>query len=165
MCTKANWNCQFRLSEVNGKLQIHSSMSNICWKLLFWFLGAAVDLGLFRMVSLWLNCNIAKSGGFSSNDTCHCFCPQPILFRVSDSKIESMDANRYYFKAVTVGQMDNVIRKQFHCFSLGQKFPEWPYHRSAVNKALYRYCSSLSVVSMFAELMEPKLHMLFTCLL
>lgn len=117
------------------------------------------------MVSLSLKCDIAKSGGFSSNETCHCFCPQPVLFRVPDSKIGSMDVNSYYFTAVTVGQMGGVIRKQFHCFSVGQKFPEWPYHRSAINKALYRYHCSLSVVSMFGESMELKMHILFPCLL
>lgn len=89
----------------------------------------------------------------------------PNLVLLTFSKAGSMDVSRHYFTAVTVGQMDCVIRKQFHCFSLGQKFPEWPYHRSAINKALYRYFSSLSVVSMFRESTELKMHIPFPCLL
>lgn len=73
------------------------------------------ELGLFRVASLCLKCNIAKSGGFSSNDTCHCCCPQPELFRVPDSRTGSMDVSRYYFIAVTVGQIDSVSRQQFYC--------------------------------------------------
>ena len=77
--------------------------------------------------------------------------------------MRSVDISGYCFTAVTVGQMDGVIRRQFHCFSVGQKFSEWPYRRSAINKAFYRYCS-LSMISVFGESMELKMHILFPCL-